>query len=233
MESVYNKADCQHCRLADMCFPCGLASDEVAQLETIVSRKRPLKPEEYLYRQEDTANSIFIVKSGSFRSVRLDSEGSEQTLDFYLPGEVMGLDALGTGRFLCSVTALETSAVCELPLSRLSSLCAKIPSLQAQLMRIIGTQISAHHEHIALLGTQSASAKLGAFLLMLSQRYGALGYSKTEFNLPMDRHGIASFLSLTVETVSRQLSNLKNTGIISLKRRGVHINNLDSLKTLS
>ena len=99
-------------------------------------------------------------------------------------------------------------------------------------MRIIGAQISAHHDHISLLGTQSASAKLGGFLLMLSQRYGALGYSKTEFNLPMDRQGIASFLSLTVETVSRQLSNLKNAGIISLKRRGIHINSLDSLKAL-
>jgi CRP/FNR family transcriptional regulator, anaerobic regulatory protein len=232
MEAVFNKADCQHCRLAGMCFPCGLACEEVARLETIVSRKRPLKSDEFLYRQEDQANSIYIVKSGSFRSVKLDSEGKEQTVDFYLPGEVMGLDALGTGHFLCSVTALETSAVCELQLSRLSELCAKIPSLQSQLMRIIGTQINAHHDHIALLGTQSASAKLGSFLLMLSQRYGALGYSKTEFNLPMDRQSIASFLSLTVETVSRQLSHLKNTGIISLKRRGIHINSLDSLKAL-
>jgi CRP/FNR family transcriptional regulator, anaerobic regulatory protein len=230
MESYLNNTDCQHCRLAGICLPSGLACEEVTQLESIVSHKRPLKPYEYLYRQEDQANSIYVVKSGSFRSIRLDSEGIEQTVDFYLPGEVMGLDALEKGHFLCSVTALETSAVCELPLHGLNHLCAKIPSLQSRLMRIIGAQISAHHEHIAMLANPSASAKLGAFLMMLSQRYGILGYSKTEFNLPMDRQGIASFLSLTVETVSRQFTYLKNAGIISVKRRGIQINNLDSLK---
>ncbi len=145
----------------------------------------------------------------------------------------MGLDALQNGSFCCSVVALETAAVYELPMSRLNDLCAKIPSLQSQLLRIIGTQIAMHRQHIALLGSQSAVARLGAFLLMLSQRYSALGYSSTEFNLSMNRHDIASFLSMTVETVSRQLTNLKNAGIISVKQRGVQINRLDSLKVVS
>jgi CRP/FNR family transcriptional regulator, anaerobic regulatory protein len=233
MEPLFNKADCQHCRLAGICLPCGLACEEVSQLETIVSRRRPLKPEEYLYRQEDHADSIYVVKSGSFRGTMLDSEGVEQTADFYLPGEVMGLDALQKGSFRCSAVALETSAVCELPMTRLNDLCTKIPRLQSQLLHIIGTQISLHQEHVALLGNQSASAKLGAFLLMLSQRYSALGYSSTEFNLSMDRHDIASFLSLTVETVSRQLTKLKDAGIVSVKRRGVQINNMDSLRAVA
>ena len=209
METNFHNYDCKNCRLAGMCFPCGLGREEVVQLEAIVSHKRPMKPEEFLYRQEDHANSIYIVKSGSFRSLMLDPYGNEQTVDFYLPGEVMGLDALGKGHFLCSVVSLETAAVCELPLHRLNQLCAKLPNLQAQLLRIIGAQITAHQDHIALLGNPSASAKLGTFLLMLSQRYSDLGYSKTEFNLPMDRQGIASFLCLTVETVSRQLTRAK------------------------
>lgn len=233
MEPLFNRADCQHCRLAGVCLPCGLACEEVSQLETIVSRRRPLKPDEYLYRQEDQAQSIYVVKSGSFRSISLDADGAEQTVDFYLPGDVMGLDALQQGNFRCSVVALETAAVCELPMALLNSLCSKIPSLQSQFMRIIGAQITSQHQHIALLGNSSAGAKMGAFLLMLSQRYSALGYSSTEFNLSMDRHDIASFLSLTVETVSRQLTKLKDAGIISIKRRGVQINNLESLRVVS
>lgn len=233
MESLFNKTDCQHCRLASICLPYGLDCIEVNQLEAIVSHKRPLKPEEYLFRQEDAAKSIFIVKSGSFRSVALDSEGVEQTVDFYLPGEVMGLDALQNGSFRSSVVALETAAVCELPMGQLNELCTKIPGLQGQLMRIIGTQIALHQQHIALLGSQSAAAKLEAFLLMLSQRYSALGYSSTDFNLSMNRHDIASFLSMTGETVSRQLTSLKNAGIISIRQREVHINRPDSLRAVA
>jgi CRP/FNR family transcriptional regulator, anaerobic regulatory protein len=232
MESIFHKVDCLHCRLSTLCLPYGLKPDEVSQLETIVERKRPIKSDEYLYRQEDQCNSLFAVRSGSFRSFISNADGSEQTIGFYLPGELMGLDSLQNGRFHCSVTALVTSTVCELPLSRLNELSSKIPSLQAQLMRMVGTQIVSDHDKIVLLGNRSATEKMATFLLMLSQRYSALGYSGTEFNLTMRRYDIANFLGLTIETVSRQLANLSKKGVITIKQRGVQINNLDTLKTI-
>ncbi len=232
MESIFHRASCLHCRLSTLCLPYGLKQDEINKLETIVQRKRPIKSDELLFRQNEQCHSLFAVKSGSFRSFIADSDGSEQTIGFYLPGELMGLDALKDGNLHCSVIALETASVCELPLSDLNELCTQIPSLQAQLMRIIGSQIVSDHDKIVLLGNRSAQEKMATFLLMLSQRYNALGYSGTEFNLTMRRHDIANFLGLTIETVSRQLGNLSKIGIITVKQRGVHINNLDSLKTI-
>jgi CRP/FNR family transcriptional regulator len=73
---------------------------------------------------------------------------------------------------------------------------------------------------------------MATFLLMLSLRYGALGFSSTEFNLSMRRHDIANFLGLTIETVSRQLASLSEQGIISIQRRSVQITNLDLLKSI-
>lgn len=232
MESIFHKIDCLHCRLVGLCLPHGLKQEEIAQLEAIVKRKSPLKPEAYLYRQEDQCNSLFVVKSGSFRSFISSADGYEQTIGFYLPGELMGLDALQNGRFHCGVVALETATVCEVPLTRLNELCNHIPSLQAQLMRIVGTQIVSDHDKIVLLGNRSAAEKMATFLLMMSQRYSALGYSGTEFNLTMRRHDIANFLGLTIETVSRQLRHLSQKGIITVKQRGIHITNLGSLKTI-
>ncbi|MEQ1545666.1 fumarate/nitrate reduction transcriptional regulator Fnr [Methyloglobulus sp.] len=232
MESIFHKVDCLHCRLSELCLPHGLTQEEVSQLETIVKRKLPIKLDEYLYRQEDQAQSVFTVKSGSFRSFILGKDGTEQTIGFYLPGELMGLDALQNGYFRCSVVALETATVCELPLPRLNELCSKMPSLQAQLMRIIGKEIVSDHDKIVLLGNRSAREKMATFLLMLSRRYSALGFSSTEFNLSMRRHDIANFLGLTIETVSRQLTELSNSGIITVKQRGVQINKLDSLKAI-
>jgi CRP/FNR family transcriptional regulator, anaerobic regulatory protein len=232
MQSVFHKVDCLHCRLSTLCLPYGLKPEEISQLETIVQRKRPIKSDDYLYRQEDQCHSLFAVRSGSFRSFISDAGGGEQSIGFYLPGELMGLDALQKGRFHCSVVALETATVCELPLSRLNELGSTIPSLQAQLMRMVGTQIVSDHEKIVLLGNRSATEKMATFLLMLSQRYSALGYSGIEFNLTMRRNDIANFLGLTIETVSRQLGILSKQGLITIKHRGVHINDLDSLKTI-
>lgn len=232
MESIFHKVDCLHCRLSDLCLPHGLKQEEISQLESIVKRKRPIKLDEYLYKQDELAQSVFTVKSGSFRSFISDKDGNEQTIGFYLPGELMGLDALQNGRFSCSIVALETAAVCELPLPRLTELCNKIPSLQAQLMRIIGKKIVSDHDKIVLLGNRSAREKMATFLLMLSRRYSALGFSGTEFNLTMRRHDIANFLGLTVETVSRQMTDLAKSGVITVKLRGIQINNLNTLKAI-
>lgn len=232
MESIFHRASCLHCRLGTLCLPYGLKQDEISKLESIVQRKRPIKSDEFLFRQGEVCQSLFAVKSGSFRSFVTDSDGAEQTIGFYLPGELMGLDALKDGNVHGSVVALETASVCELPLPELNELCVHIPSLQLQLMRIIGTQIVSDHDKIVLLGNRSAQEKMATFLLMLSQRYNALGYSGTEFNLTMRRHDIANFLGLSIETVSRQLGNLSKVGIITVKQRGIHINNLDSLKSI-
>ncbi len=233
MESIFQKVDCVNCKLSGVCLPYGLKPDDVSKLETIVKRKRPIKADEYLYRQEESCSSLFVVKSGSFRSFIWNVNGCEQTIGFYLPGEIMGLDALGQhNKYHCTTIALETASVCEFPLDRLNDLCSRIPRLHAQLMCIIGCYIVSEQNNIVLLGNRSATEKIACFLLMLSHRYNALGYSGTEFNLTMPRHDIANFLGLTIETVSRQLGSLTKSGVITIKHRGVHINDMDKLKAI-
>jgi len=232
MDSRVITTTCAACRLADLCLPYGLHESEIKQLATIVKNKRPLRTDEFLYSQGDEGDSLYAVKSGSFRSFITNSDGVEQTMGFYLPGELMGLDVLQSGRFTCSIVALETGSVCEVPLSHLKELCTEIPGLQTQLIRILGKEIASDHDKILLLGHRSARARMATFLLMLSIRYGALGFSSTEFNLSMRRHDIANFLGLTIETVSRQLADLSKNGIISVQRRSVQIINLELLKSI-
>ncbi|MBD9358047.1 fumarate/nitrate reduction transcriptional regulator Fnr [Methylomonas albis] len=231
-ETNSTKATCQTCKLSELCLPFGLQQSEVEDLATIVRERRPLQIDDLLYRQGDTCRSLYAIKSGSFRSFITNAEGEEQTMGFYLPGELMGLDSLQHGRFTCSTVALETASVCELPLSNLNELCGKIPSLHSQLMRILGKEIASDHDKIILLGHRSAKERMATFLLMLSQRYAALGFSSTTFNLTMSRLHIANFLGLTIETVSRQLAYLSQQGIITVKQRGIQIHKLSALKTV-
>lgn len=232
MEANVHKISCPECRLSDLCLPYGLKKNEVRQLATIVKNKRPSQTDEYLYFQGDVCQSLYAVKSGSFRSFITDANGNEQTIGFYLPGELMGLDALQNGSFNCSTVALETSTVCELPLARLNELCGEIPGLQNQLLRILGKEIASDHDKIILLGHRSAKERIATFLLMLSRRYGSLGFSSTEFNLSMSRQDIANFLGLTIETVSRQFAELNKDGIITVKNRSIKINDLANLKVI-
>ncbi|MGZ8189769.1 MAG: fumarate/nitrate reduction transcriptional regulator Fnr [Methylococcaceae bacterium] len=232
MELSMTNTSCTDCKLSDLCLPYGLQINEVEQLVTIIKNKRPLRLDELLYSQDDECQSLYAVKSGSFRSFIVNSEGVEQTIGFYLPGELMGLDALLHRRFSCSVVALETASVCELPLSRLNELCAEIPSLQRQMTRIFSKEIASDHDQILLLGHSTAKERMATFLLMLSRRYGALGFSSTEFNLSMRRQDIANFLGLSNETISRQLSELSKIGVIIVKQRDVQIINIHLLKSI-
>ncbi len=232
MDSSLPGNACTDCRLADFCLPYGLQRNEIKQLAEIVKSRRPLHLDEFLYFQGDPCQSLYAVKSGSFRSYIINSQGDEQTIGFYLPGELIGLDALQYGRSTCSLIALETCSVCELPLARLNTLCAGIPGLQFQMLRILGKEIASDHDKILALGHRSARGRIAGFLLTLSRRYDALGFSATEFNLSMRRHDIANFLGLTDETVSRQLADLTKHGVITVKRRGVLINDLRVLKSI-
>jgi CRP/FNR family transcriptional regulator len=100
------------------------------------------------------------------------------------------------------------------------------------MMRVLGKEIASDHDKILLLGHRSAKERIATLLLMLSRRYGALGFSSTKFNLTMRRQDIANFLGLTIETVSRQITDLCKHGVISVRGRGVQINNLDMLTAI-
>lgn len=226
------QALCPNCRLSDLCLPSGLQENEVRQVSNIVKTRRPLQAGDFLYCQGVKCQSLYVVKSGSFRSFITNVDGNERTIGFHLPGELMGLDTLNHDHFSCSSIALESGSVCELPLSRINELCSKVPNLQVQMLRILGKEIASGHDLIVLLGHHSAKERMAIFLLSLSCRYGALGFSSTEFNLSMPRHDIANFLGLTAETVSRQLAGLSKRGVITVKRRSVQINDLDLLKAI-
>jgi CRP/FNR family transcriptional regulator len=223
---------CLDCRLSNLCLPHGLDISEIETLEIIIRKNRLLQTGETLYAKNDRCLSLFAVKSGSFRRFITNEQGVEQTMGFYLPSEIMGLDALFEGKFGYHVTALETSSVCELPLSGLNELCIQMPSLQHQLNRILSKEISDIHQQLSILGNTSAKAKMAMFLLMLSRRYASLGYSNTTFNLSMRRQDIGNFLGLSNESISRQLTALSKEKIITVQQRAINILDLNLLQSI-
>jgi CRP/FNR family transcriptional regulator len=88
---------------------------DIDKVDNIIKRSRPIQAGEHIYRTGDGFTSIFAVRSGSIKTYLLDDDGVEQVTGFYLPGEILGFDGIGTEKHGCNVMAMETSTVCEIP----------------------------------------------------------------------------------------------------------------------
>ena len=223
---------CQTCGLRELCLPAGLSKSEVEQLDTIVNRKRPFKRGEYLYRTGAPLQSLYAVRTGFFKSCVLHDDGREQVAGFHMMGELLGLDAIGSGKHMCDAIALEDSEACEIPFGDLERLGRDIPALQQHFHRIMSREITRDYGVMLLLGSMRAEERLAAFLLNLSQRFTARGYSSKQFNLRMTREEIGSYLGLKLETVSRAFSHFQNEGLISVRGKEIEIKNIDRIHAM-
>ena len=163
--------------------------------------------EEEIYAQEEDADLIYQVLEGAVRTNRLLSDGRRQIGDFYYPGELFGMepgdkhsfsaDALGD----CTILAAKRSAVrhCGDERERLEDL---IWTATAQ-------ELARTQEHLFILGRRGACEKVASFLMSAAKR------ARSDLTpLAMSRQDIADYLGLTIETVSRTLTQLQSDGLV-------------------
>jgi len=223
---------CADCNLHELCLPAGLDGAELAQLDRVLRRRRRVKRGEYLYRAAMPLESLFAVRSGFLKSSVMHEDGREQVTGFHMMGELIGLEGISQGVHTCDVAALEDSEICEIPYARLEELTRRIPSLQRHFHRMMSREIVRDHGVMLLLGSMRAEERIAAFLLGLSQRFAARGYSAQEFNLRMTREHIGSYLGLKLETVSRVFSRFQDEGLITVHHRYIQIRDIARLEAL-
>lgn len=224
---------CKNCGLNELCLPHSLNETEMDILDAQVERKKPLQKGETLFSQGDRFHSLYAVRSGSVKTYTIDSNGEEQVIGFHLPGELIGLDAIGTESFQNSAKALETSSFCEIPYDKMTQLSQKIGNLQRHMYQLLGREIRQDQELQLLLGKKTAEERIAAFLFNLAERYRARKLSATVFRLPMVRTDIANYLGLAVETTSRIFTRLQQQEIISVRGKEVQVLNQHALCELA
>ena len=224
------KIACQSCSLFQLCLPLGLQGDDLERLDGIIKRSHPLKKNNALFHQGDKFQAIYAIRSGSVKTYTIADDGSEQITGFYLPGELVGLDAISEDTHPCTAKALETTSYCEIPFNQLEQLSGELPSLRHQLLKIMSKEITHDANLLMLLGKKTADERLASLLLSLSTRLKNRGFSETEFNLSMSRNDIANYLGLAVETVSRLFTRFQDHGLIKVEGKFVQIMALDQLK---
>ena len=224
------KSTCSRCSLRELCLPMGLTSDEVEQIDHLVATRRRVRQGESLYRAGNAFGSIYAVRSGFFKSTVLSEDGRDQVTGFHMAGEILGMDGIGTDRHACSIVALEDSEVCIIPFPRLEEVSSKVRGLQRQFHRLMSREIVRDQGVMLLLGSMRAEERVAAFLLNLSQRFTARGYSPSDFHLRMTREEIGSYLGIKLETVSRVFSRFQEDGLVEVRQKHTRILDVPGLR---
>lgn len=226
------KSACSKCNLQELCLPVGLDNHEIDRLDELVGARRKIKRQQHLYRAGEPFEAIFAIRTGSFKTDVLLEDGRDQVTGFQMTGEILGLDGISNERHSCNAVALEDSEVCVIPFAKLEELSREVESLQHQFHKVMSREIVRDHGVMMLLGSMRAEERLAAFLLNMSQRSTARGFSPAEFHLRMTRDEIGSYLGLKLETVSRAFSRFQDEGLVSVQQKHIRILDIPGLKKL-
>jgi CRP/FNR family nitrogen fixation transcriptional regulator len=187
----------------------------VARPSTFAATPRTIAKDEELFCEGDEADCFFKVISGAVCSYKLLSDGRRQIDAFHLPGDFFGLEAGDIHRF--SVEAVAPGQVLVFRRSRLPAVVREDPAFGEEVMSAVLTNLERAQDHMLLLGRKTAQEKMATFLLGMAER---LSDDDEHFDLPMPRADIADHLGLTIETVSRTLTQFVRSGLIRLMPAG-------------
>lgn len=233
IRSVSAQSHCQTCSLSSLCLPVSLQQDEVEKLDNIVEKSRPLHKGDLLFRQGEPLKSIYALRAGSVKTFTVTHDGEEQINGFYFPGELVGLAGIDEGVYPMSAKMMETTTVCEIPYDRLDELLGQMPELRRSMMRTMGREIRDDQQMMMLLSRKTAEQRIATFLLKISSRYQARGYSATQFRLSMSRNEIGNYLGLAVETVSRIFTRFASSGMVRVEGKEIELLDLAALNEAS
>ena len=222
------KTRCSICPSAHACVIRGIGRDELerwgAAVEAHVSLPAAGKT---LFETGAAATALFVVRAGCLKSFTVDEEGNERVRGFHVPGDIIGLDALGSATYPSTVVAVTASQVCRVPLVQVRRLLAENPVLMQRVLDRTSRELA---HALTLAGDYTAEQRLAAFLLQMQQRLGA---GSDDIRLPMTRRDIANYLRLATETVCRVLTRFESQGRIRSDSKVVRLVNDRALRELA
>ena len=180
-----------------------------------------------IYGENEPAEYLYKLVSGTVRTSKILNDGRRQIGEFYMPGDIFGLEMGNDHSF--SAEAITDAKVIVIKRSAVEALAARDNDVARQLWATTGRELQRMQEHILLL-IKTAQERVAGFLLEMAERIK----STTEVELPMSRQDIADYLGLTIETVSRTLTILENSSAIALpSSRRIVLRNRAALRRLN
>ena len=187
----------------------GSASVSLGDSIEMMGAPMPFARNAEIYGENEPAEYLYKVVSGAVRTYKVLNDGRRQIGSFYLPGDIFGLE-VGEEHTFSAETVVD-SKVLVIKRSALVSLAGRDSSVARQLWTMAAAELQRAQDHIMLL-IKTAQERVAGFLVEMSSRNSGAN----EVDLPMSRQDIADYLGLTIETVSRTLTQLENAGTIAV-----------------
>jgi CRP/FNR family nitrogen fixation transcriptional regulator len=194
---------------------------------TLLATEFSYRKDEEIYGEDEPAEYVYQIIRGAVRTYKLLSDGRRQIGTFHLPGDVFGLES-GTSHRRAAEAIINTT----LRLVKRSSLeqAAGVDACVARtLWGMTAGELRHAEDHMLLLGRKNAMERVANFLLEMDRRLAVAGMMA----LPMSRRDIGDYLGLTLETVSRALSQLHCEGVLGFSgARQIVLRNRQRLRSM-
>ena len=182
------------------------APHAIAEVMQRMGLKMSFAKDEEIFAQDEDADLVHLVVSGAVRTTRLLSDGRRQVGAFYYPGDLIGLESGPLNRF--SAEAICDATVLVVRRSALKTFAGDA-ALDRAIWEATRRELERTQDHLLVLGRKTACEKVASFLMNLAQRERA-----DRVSMPMSRQDMADYLGLTIETVSRMLTQLQGQSVV-------------------
>jgi CRP/FNR family nitrogen fixation transcriptional regulator len=183
---------------------------------------------EEIYGEDEPSEFVYMVARGAIRTYKLLSDGRRQIAAFRLPGDIFGLEVGHSHVF--TAEAIADSEVIVVKRGALMALAARDGAIARDMWAETARDLERAQDLLLLLGRKSAQERVATFLLEMADRVA----DGATIELPMSRQDIADYLGLTIETVSRTLSQMEHSRTIALPTcRRVELCNRNVLSRLN
>lgn len=205
---------------------------EVEALSILSQPLFTLRKKSTLVSQGDAFQGLYIVHSGMLKQNHQYRYEEDLLTHLYLPRDVIGLDAIGDGKYTGTVSTIETSGLCLIPFRRIDDF-PTTDAIHMQLLRCLSKTMRYGHARLWQILNQPSDVRVACFFVSMSYKFRDLGCSPNSFRLPMSRQEIANYLCMASETVSRIISRFQHQGLLTAHGHEYCILNLEGLVSIA
>ncbi len=231
---IENDPPCGRCKAEPFCVQSAFTGEQMREFKKAIRSKGPFRRGEKIYRAGVPFNSLYVIQKGSVKTEVCTVNGVLEVTAFYLVGEMLGLDAIGSECYPADAIAMEETWLCELPFNQIRSMCSTCEEFQQALITRLGRTINADVYQWTLARNLKAKQKVAWFIFDLFKRVRSRHASDLRtIPLPMRKTDIANYLGLAPESLSRALHALEEEGMIVNQSKRIYLSDIQKAQALS
>ncbi len=218
---------CSVCKVRTYSF-CRCLSEDKLKIFSNISFEKSFDDKENIFIQNDSATHLYNITEGNVKIYQLLDDGRIQIIGFLYPGDFFG--SYRNNKYNYCAESIGNLKVCVFDQKILDDYLDENPVVAKELLNQTSFELTLAQDRITVLGQLNAIERIARFLSNVSDQRKRIGWKNNPISLPMTRQDIADYLGLTVETVSREFSNLKTSNVIKMiTSKQIYITDINKL----